>query len=153
MSIHAKPGTIPDVSSDWTWLRWCVFPAAFVTSLYGWALLVSTFIRPGSIGLNLIAPGTDWMVFYGAVRSALAGHLQLLMNGDDFTAYLNRAFADWLSSPLEFRPWFYPPSCLILLLPLHRSASSAHILPSRSPAQAFSQPPSRMAPMPLPAAT
>src|SRR5438876_7672457 len=57
------------------------------------------------------------MVFYGAVRSALAGHLQLIMNGDDFTAYLNRSFADWLSSPLEFRPWFYPPSFLILLLP------------------------------------
>jgi len=106
-----------DVSSDWTWLRRCVLPAALVASFYGWALLVSTFIRPGSIGLNLIAPGTDWMVFYGAVRSALAGHLQLIMNGDDFTAYLNRAFADWLSSPLEFRPWFYPPSFLVLLLP------------------------------------
>ncbi|MBV8920386.1 MAG: DUF2029 domain-containing protein [Bradyrhizobium sp.] len=117
VSIHAKPGAISDVSSDRTWLRRCVLPAAFVASLYGWALLVSTFIRPGSIGLNLIAPGTDWMVFYGAVRSALAGHLQLIMNGDDFTAYLNRAFADWLSSPLEFRPWFYPPSFLVLLLP------------------------------------
>jgi hypothetical protein len=106
-----------DVSSDLTWLRRCVLPAAFVASFYGWALLVSTFIHPGSIGMNLIAPGTDWMVFYGAVRSALEGHLQLIMNGDDFTAYLNRAFADWLSLPLEFRPWFYPPSFLVLLLP------------------------------------
>lgn len=117
MSIPARPAAMSDVSSDWTWLRRCVLPAALVASFYGWALLVSTFIRPGSIGLNLIAPGTDWMVFYGAVRSALAGHLQLIMNGDDFTAYLNRAFADWLSSPLEFRPWFYPPSFLVLLLP------------------------------------
>jgi len=117
VSIPARPAAMSDVSSDWTWLRRCVLPAALVASFYGWALLVSTFIRPGSIGLNLIAPGTDWMVFYGAVRSALAGHLQLIMNGDDFTAYLNRAFADWLSSPLEFRPWFYPPSFLVLLLP------------------------------------
>ena len=117
MSIPARPAAMSDVSSDWTWLRRCVLPAALVASFYGWALLVSTFIRPGSIGLNLIAPGTDWMVFYGAVRSAVAGHLQLIMNGDDFTAYLNRAFADWLSSPLEFRPWFYPPSFLVLLLP------------------------------------
>ena len=75
MSIPARPAAMSDVSSDWTWLRRCVLPAALVASFYGWALLVSTFIRPGSIGLNLIAPGTDWMVFYGAVRSALAGHL------------------------------------------------------------------------------
>jgi Glycosyltransferase family 87 len=106
-----------DPRSDWTWLRRWLLPAALVASVYGWAVIISTFISPGSIGLNRIAPGTDWMVFYGAVRSALAGHLQLIMNGDDFTAYLNRSFADWLSAPLEFRPWFYPPSFLVLLLP------------------------------------
>src|SRR6266481_2007365 len=115
--IGPKPGAMSDSRSDWAWLRRWLVPAALIASLYGWAVLVSTFIRPGSIGLNHIAPGTDWMVFYGAVRSALAGHLQLIMNGDDFTAYLNRSFADWLSVPLEFRPWFYPPSFLVLLLP------------------------------------
>lgn len=117
MSISSETSPLPDAHSDWTWLRWWLLPAALVATLYGWAELVSTFIHPGSIGLNHIAPGTDWMVFYGAVRSALAGHLPLVMNGDDFTAYLNRAFADWLSAPLQFRPWFYPPSFLVLLLP------------------------------------
>src|ERR1700756_1146093 len=117
MNIYPKLTTTSDADNDWLWLRWCLLPAALIASLYGWAILVSTFIRPGSIGLNHIAPGTDWMVFYGAVRSVLAGHLQLVMNGDDFTAYLNRSFADWLSAPLEFRPWFYPPSFLVLFLP------------------------------------
>ena len=117
MSISSEMSPLSASRSDWIWLRWWLMPAALIASLYGWAVLVSTFIHPGSIGLNHIAPGTDWMVFYGAVRSALAGHLQLIMNGDDFTVYLNRAFADWLTQPLEFRPWFYPPSFLILLLP------------------------------------
>src|SRR6516225_9604137 len=117
VSILPETRPLSDVSGDWIWLRRWLMPAALVASLYGWAVLVSTFIDPGSIGVNHIAPGTDWMVFYGAVRSALAGHLQLIMNGDDFTAYLNRDFADWLSVPLQFRPWFYPPSFLVLLLP------------------------------------
>jgi alpha-1,2-mannosyltransferase len=56
-------------------------------------------------------------VFYGAVRSALDHNLSLIMNGDDFTAYLNHSMASWLSAPLAFRPWFYPPSFLIFLLP------------------------------------
>jgi len=117
VSISPQTSPLSDASRDRAWLRRWLMPAALVASLYGWAVLVSTFIHPGSIGLNHIAPGTDWMVFYGAVRSALTGHLQLIMNGDDFTAYLNRTFASWLSKPLEFRPWFYPPSFLVLLLP------------------------------------
>jgi len=117
LSISSETSPLPDIRSDWGWLRWCVMPGALIATLYGWAELVSTFISPGSIGLNHIAPGTDWMVFYGAVRSALSGHLALVMNGDDFTAYLNRDFAGWLSVPLQFRPWFYPPSFLVLLLP------------------------------------
>lgn len=117
MSISSDVSPPSDASGDRVWLRRWLLPAALIASLYGFAELVSTFIHPGTIGLNHIAPGTDWMVFYGAVRSVLAGHLQLVMNGDDFTAYLNSTYSDWLSQPLEFRPWFYPPSFLVLLLP------------------------------------
>ena len=92
-------------------------PAALVGTLYGWAVLASTVFHPGWIGPNHIAPGTDWMVFYGSVTSAVQGNLSLIMNGDDFTAFLNRSFQGWLSAPIEFRPWFYPPSFLVLLLP------------------------------------
>jgi hypothetical protein len=117
VSIVSQTSQRADDRSEGSRLRWLLIPAALVGTAYGWAVLVSTFIHPGWIGLNHIAPGTDWMVFYGAVRSALAGHLSLIMNGDDFTAYLNETFGYWLTVPLQFRPWFYPPSFLVLLLP------------------------------------
>lgn len=117
MSLSPAPQTMPGPQHDWVRLPLCLALPALIGSLYAWAVLVSTFVQPGWIGLNHIAPGTDWMVFYGAIRSALSGHLSLIMNGNDFTAYLNHTFADRLSVPLQFRPWFYPPSFLVLLLP------------------------------------
>ncbi|WP_156435361.1 glycosyltransferase family 87 protein [Bradyrhizobium lablabi] len=57
------------------------------------------------------------MVFYGAIRSVLDGNAPLIFDGDRFTDYINTAFAGWLSAPLEFRPWAYPPSFLLILLP------------------------------------
>ncbi|TCU63225.1 uncharacterized protein DUF2029 [Bradyrhizobium sp. R2.2-H] len=92
-------------------------PALSIAALFGWGILISTFVHPGWIGLNHIAPGTDWMVFYGAIRSMLAGKLALVLDAEAFTAHLNQSFASWLTVPLEFRPWFYPPSFLVLLLP------------------------------------
>ncbi len=86
---------MPEQRRDWTWLPLCLLPPALIGTLYGWAVLVSTAIHPGWVGLNHIALGTDWMVFYGAIRSVLDGHLSLIMNGDDFTAYLNHTMADW----------------------------------------------------------
>jgi alpha-1,2-mannosyltransferase len=94
-----------------------VLVACLVTSLYALAILVTTIPHPGKIGLDHNTLGTDWMVFYGAIRSVLDGHVSLIFDGDRFTDFLNTAFADWLSKPLEFRPWAYPPSFLVLLLP------------------------------------
>jgi alpha-1,2-mannosyltransferase len=88
-----------------------------IASLYGWALFLSTFSHPGAIGFDLNAPGTDWMVFYGAARLFFAGKLDLIFNGEDFTGYLNAAFSDWLSKPMPYRPWVYPPTYLLVLLP------------------------------------
>ncbi len=90
---------------------------AILASAYGWAMLASTFVHPGMIGLNLNAPGTDWMVFYGGARSFLDGKLDLIFDGEWFTAYLNSAFSWWLSEPMPFRPWVYPPSYLLAMLP------------------------------------
>ena len=117
MSIHPRSQRCRASRPDWNSLRVTALPAALVGTLYGWAVLASTVFHPGWIGPNHIAPGTDWMVFYGSVTSAVQGSLSLIMNGDDFTAFLNRSFQDWLSAPIEFRPWFYPPSFLVLLLP------------------------------------
>ncbi|MCA6123203.1 DUF2029 domain-containing protein [Bradyrhizobium sp. WSM 1704] len=94
-----------------------VFIAGVVTSFYAVALLVTTIHHPGTIGFDHNTLGTDWMVFYGAIRAVLDGHEALLFDGDRFTAFLNGSFADWLSQPLAFRPWAYPPSFLVLLLP------------------------------------
>jgi hypothetical protein len=86
-------------------------------SFYVWLVLVTTIPYPGKIGLDYNTLGTDWMVFYGAIRSVLDGKALLIFDGDRFTDFLNTAFAGSLSSPLDFRPWAYPPSFLLMLLP------------------------------------
>ena len=88
-----------------------------VMAFYVWLVLVTTIPYPGKIGLDYNTLGTDWMVFYGAIRSVLDGNAALIFDGDRFTDFLNTNFAGWLSSPLEFRPWAYPPSFLLMLLP------------------------------------
>jgi hypothetical protein len=94
-----------------------VLVPALLAAVYGWANFVSTFSYPGSIGPNYLAPGTDWMVLYGAARLALEHHLALTSDGGKFTAYLNTSFAHFLPAPLFYRPFVYPPSLLVLLLP------------------------------------
>ena len=91
-------------------------PAA-AAALYGWAVFASTFDHPGSIGFDYIAPGSDWMVLYGAVRLALTGHFALTLDSDGFAAYINSSFAHYLPEPMFYRPWVYPPAFLIILLP------------------------------------
>lgn len=90
---------------------------AIVASIYEWAVFASTFSYPGTIGPNLNAPGGDWIAFYGAARAFLDGHPDLIFDGNRLTAFLNSAFSWWLSEPLGFRPWVYPPSYLLLVLP------------------------------------
>jgi hypothetical protein len=91
--------------------------AALLMSLYQWLVLITTIPYPGKIGMDYNTLGTDWMVFYGAVRSVLDGHSALIYDGTRFTDFLNTTFAGLLSRPLEFRPWTYPPDFLVGLLP------------------------------------
>ena len=86
-------------------------------ALYAWLNLFTTIPYPGKIGFDYNTLGTDWMVFYAAIRSVLDGNAALIFDGDRFTEFLNTIFAPVLSSPLEFRPWAYPPSFLLMLLP------------------------------------
>jgi alpha-1,2-mannosyltransferase len=88
-----------------------------VAALYGWAVVALTPSHPGSIGLNLNALGTDWMVFYSGAQHVFTGQLGQLFDGEAFTADLNTAFAGRLSEPTPFRPWVYPPSYLLAMLP------------------------------------
>jgi glycosyl transferase family 87 len=94
-----------------------VVAAAVVAAVYAWAVLATTLAHPGAIGLNLNALGTDWMVFYSGARHFFDGALGQLFDGERFTAGLNAAFSGWLSAPTPFRPWVYPPSYLLAMLP------------------------------------
>jgi alpha-1,2-mannosyltransferase len=90
---------------------------AFAFGLYGWAVFAFAFRHDGVIGPVYNFPGTDFMVYYGAARAALEGHLALLFDGDRFTQYLNLRFHPLLRGELPFHPWVYPPYFLLLLLP------------------------------------
>ena len=90
---------------------------ALAFGLYGWAVFALAFRHDGVIGPRYNYPGTDFMVYYGAARAALTGHLPLLFDGDRFTAFLNQTFAPLLRGELPFHPWVYPPHFLLLLLP------------------------------------
>ncbi|HTT78646.1 MAG TPA: glycosyltransferase family 87 protein [Stellaceae bacterium] len=103
----ARPGQVPPI----------VAAAAAAAALYGWAIVATTPFCPGAIGVNINALGNEWMVFYGAVQWFLHGHLAALYDGNRFTAYLNAAFAPLLSQPMSLRPFVYPPSYLLLVLP------------------------------------
>lgn len=92
--------------------------AAVLSALYGWLVFATTFNHPGKFGFNYNTPGSDFMVFHGAIRAALHGDIGILFDGDRFTAMLNHSYGDRLNSPLPFRPWVYPPSFLVLLLPV-----------------------------------
>jgi hypothetical protein len=94
-----------------------VLVGGLITSIYALTVLLTTIPYPGKIGVNYNTLGTDWMVFYGAIRSVLDGHASLIFDAERFTDFLNTAFADWLSKPLDLRPWAYPPSFLLLLMP------------------------------------
>jgi alpha-1,2-mannosyltransferase len=74
----------------------------------GWGFYALVFIHQ---------PAQDWMVFYTAARAYFEGNLNLIVDGERFTALLNARFADWLSSPLTLHPWINPPLFLLLILP------------------------------------
>ena len=81
--------------------------------LYGWAQFLLSFHHIALFGASHNAPGTDWMVYYGASQADLA----MVYDGFRFTDYLNAIFGAYLSAPLPFHPWLYPPIFLLVLLP------------------------------------
>jgi alpha-1,2-mannosyltransferase len=89
-------------------------------SLYSWAVIALTQAHPGAIGLNFNSLGTDWMVFYGADLWVYAGNIDRIFDGEALTAFLNTTFSHWLSEPMPFRPWVYPPTYLLMVLPFGR---------------------------------
>jgi hypothetical protein len=69
--------------------------------------------------------GIGLMVVTGSAAQSSTAMPPLIFDGDRFTDFLNTTFADWLSRPLAYRPWAYPPSLLLMLLPFAHWVSSA----------------------------
>ena len=93
-----------------------VFCAAvsFYDAFYFWRLMS---------GGPLVGPGIsaffpDFLVFHAAGRAWLEGQGALIYNSDALTAFQNALYADRLPGEVRFRPFFYPPSWLLMLLPL-----------------------------------
>jgi hypothetical protein len=71
------------------------------------------FIGPA---LNVRFP--DFLVFHAAARAWLEGKQALIYDVDAFTAFQNSIYVDRFPKAVHFRPFFYPPIWLLLLLPL-----------------------------------
>lgn len=81
----------------------------YVCGLLSWVLWGSVLWRE---------VGQDWMVFYSAARTYFDSDLPRLYDGQWMTDTINQRFSGWLHLPLVMHPWLYPPSLLLLLLPL-----------------------------------
>jgi hypothetical protein len=90
---------------------------AVLSGVYGWAVFALSFHHDGLIGFRYNAPGTDYMVYYTAIRTYFEGTIPATLEPAAFTARLNHDFAAWLSFELQTRPWVYPPIFLVFLLP------------------------------------
>ncbi|MBI3196494.1 MAG: DUF2029 domain-containing protein [Rhodospirillales bacterium] len=64
---------------------------------------------------NILFP--DFLVFHAAVRAFLEGKLALVYNIDAFTQFQNAIYPDRFPWTVYFRPFFYPPTWLLMLLP------------------------------------
>ena len=59
----------------------------------------------------------DFLVFHAAGRAWLEGQGALIYDSDALTAFQNALYADRLPGEVRFRPFFYPPTWLLMLLP------------------------------------
>lgn len=83
------------------------------------ALYVVFMLSGGPVigpSLNVLFP--DFLVFHAAVRAWFEGKLALVYDIDAFTAFQNAIYTDRFSREVHFRPFFYPPIWLLMLLPL-----------------------------------
>jgi len=89
-----------------------------VVGLYD-ALYVWRLISHGPlIGPGVAAFFPDFLVFQAAARAWLEGQAALIYDMDALTAFQNALFADRFPGEVRFRPFFYPPTWLLMLLPL-----------------------------------
>ncbi len=86
--------------------------------LYDVVYAIFTMARLPSIGPILDVLFPDFLVFHAATRAYFEGKLALVYDIDLFTRFQIATYPDRLDQTVFFRPFFYPPIFVLLLLPL-----------------------------------
>lgn len=98
--------------------HWPLAAIAVLFGLYGWALVIATGTgHDGAVGPHFNALGADWVIFLAAARAVFSHDLSHIYDQAWITNATNSQFAHWLSSPLPFPLFPYPPVYLLLLAP------------------------------------
>src|SRR5471032_1567523 len=98
--------------------HWPLTVLAMLFGLYGWALVLATGSgHDGVIGPRFNALGADWVIFLAAARAFFTGDLAHIYDQLWITKATNAQFAHWLTAPLPFPLFPYPPVFLLLVLP------------------------------------
>ena len=97
---------------------WPIVLFPVLCGIYGWLLVVATGSgHDGVIGPRYNALGADWVIFLAAARAFFTGNLGHIYDQAWITHATNSQFANWLSQPLPFPLFPYPPLFLLLVLP------------------------------------
>jgi alpha-1,2-mannosyltransferase len=91
---------------------------ALPVGLYGWAVVVATGAGfDGKIGPFNNALGCDGAIFYTAAHAWFTGNLGHVYDQVWLKDTLNATFKHWLTHPLPWPAFHYPPTWLLLLVP------------------------------------
>jgi len=96
------------------------FAAAFCGGIGLYDLLYVTFLFADGppIGPHVGVLFPDFLVFHAAARAFFEGKLAWVYDIDAFTRFQVAIYPDRLPPSTSFRPFFYPPVFLLMLLPL-----------------------------------
>jgi|FEC22Drversion2_1045045.scaffolds.fasta_scaffold00371_2 alpha-1,2-mannosyltransferase len=88
-----------------------------IVGLYDALYLILGWSGGPLIGPSLYPPFPDFLVFHAAARAWLEGKAALIYDIGAFTAFQNALHAGRLPEAVQFRPFLYPPTWLLLVLP------------------------------------
>ena len=86
--------------------------------LYDALYVLLMLVRGPVIGPELTVLFPDFLVFHAAIRAWAEGKAAIVYNIDAFTEFQNAIYPDRFPNVVHFRPFFYPPIWLLMLLPL-----------------------------------
>jgi alpha-1,2-mannosyltransferase len=119
---------------SWPVLRryWPIMLFPVLCGIYNWLVVVATGTgHDGMIGPRYNALGADWVIFLAAARAFFTGELGHIYDQAWITQATNSQFAHWLSQPLPFPLFPYPPLFLLLVLPFAQMPVALSLLLSQ----------------------